>query len=306
MRTTTKTSKKVAVPILKKSKKGQERWANPRRGNADTLRQYLSEIGRVPLLTAGDEVRLAKRAEKKDMAAKNELVEANLRLVVSIAKRYSGTALTMQDLIQEGNLGLIRAVEKFDWRKGFKFSTYATWWIRQAITRAIANHARTIRVPAHMLETIKKVKHVQRELLQENGRDPTVMEIADKLEFSPRRISKVLEYARDTVSLDSPIGGEEDSDLFDMVEDESTLGPMDEVSKTIETRDIRVALAMLDERERRVLELRYGLNGQTPMTLDDVGSEFGVTRERVRQIESKTLRKIRISEQSGQLNGQDN
>ena len=305
MRAATKTPT-PGGPTSKNSNKKEGRWANPRQGHADALRQYLSEIGSVPLLTASDEVRLAKLAEKKSMAAKNEMVEANLRLVVSIAKRYSGSALKLQDLIQEGNLGLIRAVEKFDWRKGFKFSTYATWWIRQAITRAIANHARTIRVPAHMLETIKKVKQVQRELLQENGREGTVKEIAKKMEFSPRRVSKVLEYARDTVSLDSPIGGEEDSDLFDMVEDESTLGPMDETSRSIETQDIRVALAMLDERERRVIELRYGLYGQAPMTLDDVGTEFGVTRERVRQIESKTLRKIRLSEQSGQLNGKDN
>ncbi len=303
MRSQTKASPYKNTPVVKTQKVGRRERTSRSSSDGGTLRKYLSEIGRVHLLTADDEVRLAKLAEKKDMAAKNELIEANLRLVVSVAKRYSGSGLTLQDLIQEGNLGLIRAVEKFDWRKGFKFSTYATWWIRQAITRAIANQARTIRVPAHMLETIKKVQQMQRDLLQEKGCEPTAEEIAKKVKLTPQRVNKVLEWARETVSLDCPVGGEDGSDLFDMVEDGSMLEPLDEVSELLARDDVQAVLSMLDDRERRVLELRYGLDGNSPMTLGDVGSEFGVTRERVRQIECKTLRKIKRSKQSNCLNG---
>ncbi len=303
MRSQTKASPHKKTPVVKAKKVGNRKGTPRGVGEGNTLRKYLSEIGLVHLLTAEDEVRLAKLAEKKDMAAKNELIEANLRLVVSVAKRYSGSGLTLQDLIQEGNLGLIRAVEKFDWRKGFKFSTYATWWIRQAITRAIANQARTIRVPAHMLETIKKVQQMQRSLLQKKGCEPTAEEIAKKMKLTPDRVSKVLEWSREAVSLDCPIGGEDGSDLFDLVEDESMIEPLDEVSDLLARDDVQAVLAMLDERERRVLELRYGLDGKAPMTLDDVGSEFGVTRERVRQIECRTLRKIKRSKQSSCLNG---
>ncbi len=303
MRSQTKAPPNSSTPVVEAQKLGVRENGHRRSGDGDTLRKYLSEIGRVSLLTAEDEVRLAKQAEKKDMAAKNEMIEANLRLVVSVAKRYSGSGMTMQDLIQEGNLGLIRAVEKFDWRKGFKFSTYATWWIRQAITRAIANQARTIRVPAHMLETIKRVQQMQRSLLQEKGCEPTAEEIAKKMKVTPDRVSKVLEWAREAVSLDCPIGGEDGSDLFDLVEDESMIEPLDEVSEMLARDDVQAVLAMLDDRERKVLELRYGLDGKAPMTLDDVGSEFGVTRERVRQIECRTLRKIKRSKQSSCLNG---
>lgn len=303
MRQTAKTAQPKVAPAARVSSAGVVGRNGRQSRDGDTLRRYLSEIGRVPLLTAQDEVRLAKLVEKKDMSAKNELVEANLRLVVSIAKRYSRSGLTLQDLIQEGNLGLIRAVEKFDWRKGFKFSTYATWWIRQAITRAIANQARTIRVPAHMLETIKKVKRAQKGLRQENGCEPTVEEIAKQMKLSPKRVNNVLEWARETVSLDSPIGSEDSSDLFDMIEDESSLEPLDQVSELLARDDVQAVLNMLDDRERKVLELRYGLDGQSPMTLDDVGMEFGVTRERVRQIECRTLRKLKRSKQSGCLDG---
>jgi RNA polymerase primary sigma factor len=258
----------------------------------DSLRLYLREIGKVPLLTADQEVYLAKRIEKGDMAAKTQMTEANLRLVVSIAKGYLGRGLSFLDLIQEGSLGLIRAVEKFDYRKGYKFSTYATWWIRQAVTRAIADKARTIRIPVHMVEKLNKVVHIERQLVQRLGREPRPEEIAEELEMTTEEVREILRMAQHPVSLEKPIGEEEDSALGDFVEDENTETPDEAASLTLRRSDIEVALSSLPRRERQVIELRFGLTGGQPCTLEEVGKAFGVTRERIRQIENNTLKKL--------------
>jgi RNA polymerase primary sigma factor len=258
----------------------------------DSLRLYLREIGKVPLLTADQEVYLAKRIERGDMAAKTQMTEANLRLVVSIAKGYLGRGLSFLDLIQEGSLGLIRAVEKFDYRKGYKFSTYATWWIRQAVTRAIADKARTIRIPVHMVEKLNKVVHIERQLVQRLGREPKPEEIAEELEMTTEEVREILRMAQHPVSLEKPIGEEEDSELGDFVEDENTESPDEAASLTLRRSDIEIALASLPDRERQVIELRFGLTGGQPCTLEEVGKAFGVTRERIRQIENNTLKKL--------------
>ncbi len=258
----------------------------------DSLRLYLREIGKVPLLTADQEVALAKRIERGDMIAKAHMIEANLRLVVSIAKGYLGRGLSFLDLIQEGSLGLIRAVEKFDYRKGFKFSTYATWWIRQAVTRAIADKARTIRIPVHMVEKLNKVVHIERQLVQRLGREPRPDEIAAELEITVDEVREILRMAQLPVSLEKPIGEEEESSLGDFVPDEQAESPFDTASLSLRREDIEAALASLPDRERRVIELRFGLIGAQPCTLEEVGRAFGVTRERIRQIENNTLKKL--------------
>ncbi len=258
----------------------------------DSLRLYLREIGKVPLLTADQEVTLAKRIERGDMAAKTAMIEANLRLVVSIAKGYLGRGLSFLDLIQEGSLGLIRAVEKFDYRKGYKFSTYATWWIRQAVTRAIADKARTIRIPVHMVEKLNKVVHVERQLVQRLGREPSAEEIAEELEMTSAEVREILRMAQVPVSLEKPVGDEEDSSLGDFVEDEAAESPFDTAQLLLRREDVEHALSALPRREREVIELRYGLLGGEPRTLEEVGRAFGVTRERIRQIENTTLKKL--------------
>ena len=258
----------------------------------DSLRLYLREIGKVPLLTADQEIYLAKRIERGDMSAKTQMIEANLRLVVSIAKGYLGRGLSFLDLIQEGSLGLIRAVEKFDYRKGFKFSTYATWWIRQAVTRAIADKARTIRIPVHMVEKLNKVVHIERQLVQRLGREPRPEEIAEELEMETDEVREILRMAQLPVSLEKPIGEEEDSSLGDFVPDEQAESPFDTASLSLRREDVELALSALPERERKVIELRFGLSGEQPCTLEEVGRAFGVTRERIRQIENNTLKKL--------------
>jgi RNA polymerase primary sigma factor len=258
----------------------------------DSLRLYLRSIGRVPLLTAQEEVALAKRIERGDMGAKTHMVEANLRLVVSIAKGYLGRGLTFLDLIQEGSLGLIRAVEKFDYRRGYKFSTYATWWIRQAVTRAIADKGRTIRIPVHMVEKLNKVVHVERQLVQTLGREPTPDEIASELECTTREVREILRMAQQPISLEKPIGEEEESELGDFVEDHMAESPFERASENLRRENVHRALAALPRREREVLELRFGLTGQRPQTLEEVGRAFNVTRERIRQIENHTLKKL--------------
>jgi RNA polymerase primary sigma factor len=258
----------------------------------DSLRLYLREIGKVPLLTADQEVYLAKRIERGDMAAKTHMIEANLRLVVSIAKSYLGRGLSFLDLIQEGSLGLIRAVEKFDYRKGYKFSTYATWWIRQAVTRAIADKARTIRIPVHMVEKLNKVVHIERQLVQRLGREPQPDEIALELEMTTEEVREILRMAQLPVSLEKPIGEEEESELGDFVQDEQAESPFDTASVQLRREDIEKALDSLPERERKVIELRFGLTGSQPCTLEEVGRAFGVTRERIRQIENNTLKRL--------------
>jgi RNA polymerase primary sigma factor len=258
----------------------------------DSLRLYLREIGKVQLLTADQEVYLAKRIERGDMAAKTQMIEANLRLVVSIAKSYLGRGLSFLDLIQEGSLGLIRAVEKFDYRKGYKFSTYATWWIRQAVTRAIADKARTIRIPVHMVEKLNKVVHIERQLVQRLGREPQPDEIATELEIATEEVREILRMAQLPVSLEKPIGEEEESSLGDFVPDQSAESPYDTAQVQLRREDIQRALDALPERERSVIELRFGLKGEQPCTLEEVGRAFGVTRERIRQIENNTLKKL--------------
>ncbi len=258
----------------------------------DSLRLYLREIGKVPLLTADQEIFLAKRIERGDMDAKQHMIEANLRLVVSIAKGYLGRGLSFLDLIQEGSLGLIRAVEKFDYRKGFKFSTYATWWIRQAVTRAIADKARTIRIPVHMVEKLNKVVHIERQLVQRLGREPEPEEIADELEIAPDEVREILRMSQMPISLEKPIGEDDDSSLGDFVPDEQAESPFDTTSLSLRREDVELALSALPERERRVIQLRYGLDGAQPCTLEEVGDAFGVTRERIRQIENNTLKKL--------------
>jgi RNA polymerase primary sigma factor len=258
----------------------------------DSLRLYLRAIGRVSLLTAEQEVALAQRIERGDMGAKQQMIEANLRLVVSIAKSYLGRGLTFLDLIQEGSMGLIRAVEKFDYRRGYKFSTYATWWIRQAVTRAIADKGRTIRIPVHMVEKLNKVVHVERQLVQQLGREPTVAEIATELECTVREVRDVLRMAQQPVSLEKPVGEEDDSELGDFVEDQTAESPFELAAEHLRCENLRRALAALPEREREVIEMRFGLTGERPYTLEEVGRAFNVTRERIRQIETHTLKKL--------------
>ncbi|MBF7082642.1 RNA polymerase sigma factor RpoD [Desulfallas sp. Bu1-1] len=270
-------------------------------GIDDPVRMYLKEIGRVPLLTPEEEVELAKRMEKGDEEAKRRLAEANLRLVVSIAKRYVGRGMLFLDLIQEGNLGLIKAVEKFDYRKGYKFSTYATWWIRQAITRAIADQARTIRIPVHMVETINKLIRVSRQLLQELGREPAPEEIAKEMGISEEKVREIMKIAQEPVSLETPIGEEEDSHLGDFIEDHDARAPAEEASFTLLREQLDEVLETLTDREQKVLRLRFGLDDGRARTLEEVGQKFGVTRERIRQIEAKTLRKLRHPSRSKKL-----
>ncbi len=258
----------------------------------DSLRLYLRSIGRVHLLTAEQEVLLARRIERGDMLAKHQMIEANLRLVVSIAKSYLGRGLTFLDLIQEGSMGLIRAVEKFDYRRGYKFSTYATWWIRQAVTRAIADKGRTIRIPVHMVEKLNKVVHVERQLVQQLGREPTPDEIATELETTVREVRDVLRMAQQPISLEKPIGEEEDSELGDFVEDQTAESPFEQAAEHLRRENLRRALAALPQREREVIEMRFGLTGERPYTLEEVGRAFNVTRERIRQIENHTLKKL--------------
>ena len=259
----------------------------------DSLRLYLRSIGRVDLLTAGEEIVLAKRIERGDMAAKRHMVEANLRLVVSIAKGYLGRGLSFLDLIQEGSLGLIRAVEKFDYRRGYKFSTYATWWIRQAVTRAIADKARTIRIPVHMVEKLNRVTHVERQLVQRMGREPEAGDVAEELKITVREVRDILRVAQMPISLEKPVGDEDESELGDFVADDRTEEPFDTATERLQREDIQKALDALPERERQVIELRYGLRGHEPLTLEEVGRAFGVTRERIRQIENNTLKKLK-------------
>jgi RNA polymerase primary sigma factor len=259
----------------------------------DSLRLYLRSIGQVDLLTAAEEVELAKKIERGDMAAKRQMVEANLRLVVSISKGYLGRGLSFLDLIQEGSLGLIRAVEKFDYRRGYKFSTYATWWIRQAVTRAIADKARTIRIPVHMVEKLNRVAHIERQLVQSLGREPDPDEIAAELRWPLEEVRDILRVSQVPVSLEKPVGDEDESELGDFVADEEVAEPFEEASEHLQREGVRRALDALPDRERQVIELRYGLSGLEPLTLEEVGKTFGVTRERIRQIETNTLKKLR-------------
>ncbi|MGD9552135.1 MAG: RNA polymerase sigma factor RpoD [Candidatus Caldatribacteriota bacterium] len=292
--------KKSTLAISKK-----EAGAEPTIGRGieldDPVKMYLKEIGQIKLLTAEEEIELAKRMEAGDEEAKRILIQSNLRLVVSIAKRYVGRGMLFLDLIQEGNMGLIRAVEKFDYRRGYKFSTYATWWIRQAITRAIADQARTIRVPVHMVETINKLVRVSRQLLQELGREPTLEEIAERMELPLEKIKEIIKTAQEPVSLESPIGKEDDSHLGDFIEDEDSPAPPKIASHTLLKEQLDSVLKTLTYREKRVLELRFGITDGHPHTLEEVGREFGVTRERIRQIEAKALRKLRHPSRSKKL-----
>ncbi len=267
----------------------------------DPVKMYLKEIGKVELLTAEEEVNIAKRIENGDESAKKELAAANLRLVVSIAKKYVGRGLSFLDLIQEGNMGLMKAVDKFDYTKGFKFSTYGTWWIRQAITRAIADQARTIRIPVHMVETINKLVRIQRQLVQELGRDPTNEEIAAEMGVDEEKVREVKKIAQDPVSLETPIGEEEDSQLGDFIEDDTVISPEEAADYTMLREELDNILSGLSDREKKVLELRFGLNDGMPRTLEEVGKEFDVTRERIRQIEAKALRKLKHPSRSQKL-----
>ncbi len=267
----------------------------------DSLRLYLHAIGRVPLLSAEEEVSLAKRIERGEVAAKQQMIEANLRLVVSIAKGYVGRGMTFLDLIQEGSLGLIRAVEKFDYRRGYKFSTYATWWIRQAVTRSIADKGRTIRIPVHMTERLNNVVYAERALIQRLGRDPSAAEIAAELECSTGEVREVLRMAQQPVSLEKPIGDEEDSALADFIEDATAASPFDLAAEELRRQSVGRVLASLPRREREVLEMRYGIAGDRVRTLDEVGRAFNITRERVRQIESRTLKKLQALPEAQEL-----
>ena len=296
------------VQVTAEIEKGYEKTAEEsensftERGNAeDPVRMYLKEIGRIPLLSSEEEIELAKRMEEGDEEAKKKLSEANLRLTVSIAKRYSGRGMQFLDLIQEGNLGLIKAVEKFDYRKGYKFSTYATWWIRQSITRAIADQARTIRIPVHMVETMNRVNRTSRRLLQEYGREPTPEEIAEAMNLPVERVLEISKISQEPVSLETPIGEEEDSHLGDFIQDEHIPVPADEAALTLLREQLEKVMDTLSEREQKVLALRFGLEDGKPHTLEEVGREFQVTRERIRQIEAKALRKLRHPTRSRKL-----
>jgi RNA polymerase primary sigma factor len=282
------------VTAYKESKEAKQELDLTVEPSLDCLRLYLRSIGAVELLTADQEVELAKRIERGDMLAKRHMVEANLRLVVSIAKSYLGRGLSFLDLIQEGSLGLIRAVEKFDYRRGYKFSTYATWWIRQAVTRALADKARTIRIPVHMVEKLNRVVHVERQLIQRLGREPQPQEIAAELDWPVRDVRDILRISQMPISLERPIGDEDDSELGDFVADETVESPFERASENLQRETVKRALDTLPRREREVLELRYGLNGHEPLTLEEVGEAFGVTRERIRQIESNTLKKLQM------------
>lgn len=297
-----------SVQVTAEIEKGYEKTAEEsensftERGNAeDPVRMYLKEIGRIPLLSSEEEIELAKRMEEGDEEAKKKLSEANLRLTVSIAKRYSGRGMQFLDLIQEGNLGLIKAVEKFDYRKGYKFSTYATWWIRQSITRAIADQARTIRIPVHMVETMNRVNRTSRRLLQEYGREPTPEEIAEAMNLPVERVLEISKISKEPVSLETPIGEEEDSHLGDFIQDEHIPVPADEAAHTLLREQLEKVMDTLSEREQKVLALRFGLEDGKPHTLEEVGREFQVTRERIRQIEAKALRKLRHPTRSRKL-----
>ena len=297
-----------SVQVTAEIEKGYEKTAEEsensftERGNAeDPVRMYLKEIGRIPLLSSEEEIELAKRMEEGDEETKKKLSEANLRLTVSIAKRYSGRGMQFLDLIQEGNLGLIKAVEKFDYRKGYKFSTYATWWIRQSITRAIADQARTIRIPVHMVETMNRVNRTSRRLLQEYGREPTPEEIAEAMNLPVERVLEISKISQEPVSLETPIGEEEDSHLGDFIQDEHIPVPADEAAHTLLREQLEKVMDTLSEREQKVLALRFGLEDGKPHTLEEVGREFQVTRERIRQIEAKALRKLRHPTRSRKL-----
>ena len=297
-----------SVQVTAEIEKGYEKTAEEsensftERGNAeDPVRMYLKEIGRIPLLSSEEEIELAKRMEEGDEEAKKKLSEANLQLTVSIAKRYSGRGMQFLDLIQEGNLGLIKAVEKFDYRKGYKFSTYATWWIRQSITRAIADQARTIRIPVHMVETMNRVNRTSRRLLQEYGREPTPEEIAEAMNLPVERVLEISKISQEPVSLETPIGEEEDSHLGDFIQDEHIPVPADEAAHTLLREQLEKVMDTLSEREQKVLALRFGLEDGKPHTLEEVGREFQVTRERIRQIEAKALRKLRHPTRSRKL-----
>ncbi len=276
-----------------KKKRRREREVDLLEISNDSVRMYLSEIGRVPLIDARKEIELARRIRKGDASAKQQLAEANLRLVVSIAKKYIGRGLSFLDLIQEGNIGLFRAVEKFDPDRGFKFSTYATWWIRQAITRAIADQARTIRIPVHMVETINKLTHTQRRLVQELGREPTVEELSVEMEMDIKKVRHIQKISQDIISLESPVGSEEDSKLGDFIEDEDAVNPFDATNRQLRKENVHAMLEFLTPRERKIIEMRFGLRDGIGHTLEEVGKEFGVTRERIRQIEAKVLQKMR-------------
>jgi RNA polymerase primary sigma factor len=269
----------------------------------DSLRLYLRSIGRVGLLTARQEVELAEQIERGDMAAKQRMIEANLRLVVSIAKGYMGRGLSFLDLIQEGSLGLIRAVEKFDYRRGYKFSTYATWWIRQAVTRAIADKARTIRIPVHMAERLNKLTYVERQLVQQLGREPTATELATALDRPVREVKEMRRIAQAPISLERPIGEDDDSELGDLIEDDGSVSPLEQAIDNLRRESLSRALAALPARERGVIAMRYGLDGEEPRTLEEVGRAFGVTRERIRQIETHTLRKLKALPEAERLRG---
>ena len=297
-----------SIQVTAEIEKGYEKTAEEsensftERGNAeDPVRMYLKEIGRIPLLSSEEEIELAKRMEEGDEEAKKKLSEANLRLTVSIAKRYSGRGMQFLDLIQEGNLGLIKAVEKFDYRKGYKFSTYATWWIRQSITRAIADQARTIRIPVHMVETMNRVNRTSRRLLQEYGREPTPEEVAEAMNLPVERVLEISKISQEPVSLETPIGEEEDSHLGDFIQDEHIPIPADEAAHTLLREQLEKVMDTLSEREQKVLALRFGLEDGKPHTLEEVGREFQVTRERIRQIEAKALRKLRHPSRSKKL-----
>jgi RNA polymerase primary sigma factor len=263
------------------------------KSSSDPVRMYLKEIGRISLLTRDQEIKLAKGVDKGDLASKAHLTTSNLRLVVSIAKKYIGRGMSFLDLIQEGNKGLIRAVEKYDWKRGYKFSTYATWWIRQAITRAIADQARTIRIPVHMVETINKLVRTSRKLMQELGREPTPKEVGKEMGLEPAKVREIMKISQKTTSLETPVGDDEDSYLGDFIPDETSESPYDLTSKKLLKENLDEVLAALSDREAKVLKMRFGLGGKRPMTLEEVGKEFGVTRERIRQIEAKALRKLK-------------
>jgi RNA polymerase primary sigma factor len=282
-----------AAEIVEEEKVPSKLDLSTKTATSDPVRAYFSEMGKVPLLTAVQEVSLAKRIERHDMEAKRQLVEANLRLVVSIAKRHMGRGMPFLDLIQEGNLGLIRAVEKFDYRRGFKFSTYATWWIRQAITRALADQARTIRLPVHVVETLNRLMRVQRQLLQDSGHEPTPEEIASEMGMTPEKVREMLKVSQNPASLHAPIGDEGDTEFGDFIEDKEAPSPVEDVSEIAQGEELVRVLDLLTSRERRILELRFGLKGENPRTLEQVGERFGVTRERIRQIEAKTLAKLK-------------